>query len=294
MFKICRMDELGHAPWRHRPWKWQRLAHVCRTWRHIILASPLHLHLGLLCTNGTPVKKDLGHLPALPIVISYLRPYFQDDDGDNLIAALEHRDRVRVVGLTVPRSLLYELATAMQGPFPALTHLRLESEKYVIVPPLPDTFLGGSAPRLRTFHISGISFPAVPPLLSSAHDLIYVHLRNIPLAGYIPPEKMVASLAALPRLKYLTVGFKSGMPYLNRIRLPPTTRKVLLALSRFTFYGPVFRRSRGTDRHSSAQLLKNRIPGSVWSRRFSNPATLQVHRSFAKTPLQARGACSRA
>ncbi|KAH9066951.1 hypothetical protein EDB83DRAFT_2519270 [Lactarius deliciosus] len=107
------------------------------------------------------------------------------------------------------------------------------------MPPLPDTFLGGSAPRLRTFHISGISFPAVLTLLSSAHDLIYVHLRNIPLAGYIPPEKMVASLAALPRLKYLTLGFKSGMPYLNRIRLPPTTRKILLVLSRFTFYGPI-------------------------------------------------------
>jgi hypothetical protein len=50
-----------------------------------------------------------------------------DGDADNLIAALEHRDRVKVVQINVPPSLFEELATAMREPLPALTHLRLES-----------------------------------------------------------------------------------------------------------------------------------------------------------------------
>ncbi|KAH9968533.1 hypothetical protein BGW80DRAFT_1338084, partial [Lactifluus volemus] len=38
-----------------QPWKWQRLAHVCRRWRHIIFDSPRSLNLQLFCTYGTPV-----------------------------------------------------------------------------------------------------------------------------------------------------------------------------------------------------------------------------------------------
>ncbi|KAH9968522.1 hypothetical protein BGW80DRAFT_1337992, partial [Lactifluus volemus] len=37
------------------PWKWHRLVHVCRRWRHIIFDSPRSLDLQLFCTYGTPV-----------------------------------------------------------------------------------------------------------------------------------------------------------------------------------------------------------------------------------------------
>jgi hypothetical protein len=46
---------------------------------------------------------------------------------------------------------------------------------------LPDSFLGGSAPRLQTLYSRGISFPALPKLLSSASNL--VELRPL---GYSP------------------------------------------------------------------------------------------------------------
>src|SRR6266702_326204 len=241
IFGHCRMDDVGRLTWGHHPWKWHRLAHVCRTWRHIMFASSRHLHLELLCTHGTPVKKNLGHLPAFPIVVSFLNSFYRGGDRDNLFAALEHRDRVRVVEVNVPRSLLKGLATVMQEPFPALAHLRFESGGFEAMPTLPDSFLGGSAPLLRTIYMSGIPFPAAPALLLSAHDLVYVHLRIIPRTGYIPPEVMVSSLAVLPGLKYLTLGFEWGMPYpgRGRIRQPPITRTVLPVLSRFTFYGPI-------------------------------------------------------
>jgi hypothetical protein len=132
----------------------------------------------------------------------------------------------------------------MEESFPSLTHLRLESRGNVAmpalpIPALPDTFLAGPAPRLQKIYLAGIPFPAAPTLLLSAHDLVDVDLREIPSTGYIPPEVMVASPAALPKLKYLTFGFEWRMSYPNRIRLPvpPVTRTVLPDLVRFFFQG---------------------------------------------------------
>ena len=237
IFSLCRIGEVGRGTWNHRPWKWHRLAHVCRTWRQIMFTSTCRLRLELLCTHETPVRKNLGYLPAFPIVISFFDHYFRNGDRDSLLAALEHRDRVRVVEITIPDTLFEELAMVMQEPFPALTHLRLNLDKRVAMPNLPDTFLGGSAPRLETIYIAGISFPAAPTLLSSACDLVHVDLRRIPPSGYIPPDAMVASLAALPKLKYLTLGFVWCMSHRGRMHLPSITRTVLPSLTRFSFDG---------------------------------------------------------
>ncbi|KAH9040344.1 hypothetical protein EDB85DRAFT_128608 [Lactarius pseudohatsudake] len=48
---------------------------------------------------------------------------------------------------------------------------------------------------------------------------------------------MVASLAALPRLKYLTLRFRKGTSHPERIRLPLITRTVLPSLTTFDFDG---------------------------------------------------------
>jgi hypothetical protein len=242
IFSLCRTDEVDDAIWAlssYTSWKWCRLAHVCRTWRHIMFASSRHLHLDLRCTGRTPVKKNLSYLPAFPLVVSFLSFNSSRRDRDNLISALENPDRVRVVELYVPYSLFEELAMVMQEPFPALAHLRLEAQNRVSIPALPDTFLAGSAPRLQTIYLAGFPFPAAPTLLLSAHDLVDVVLQDIPSTGYIPPEVLVASLAALPRLDDLTFGFEWGMSYPDRIRLPvpPVTRTVLPTLTRFYFEG---------------------------------------------------------
>ncbi|KAH9024080.1 hypothetical protein EDB84DRAFT_447785 [Lactarius hengduanensis] len=131
IFSLCRKDEVdqvvGHVTESDRSWKWYRLAHVCRTWRHIMFASSRHLSLDLLCTHGTLVKKQLlGYLANFPIVTSFRRPYLQGSGEDNLSAALGHHNpchnRVRVFELKLSYSLFKELATVMQEPFPALTH----------------------------------------------------------------------------------------------------------------------------------------------------------------------------
>ena len=235
IFDLYRMDEVTTSSF--LPWKWYRLAHVCQSWRDIIFSSSCHLNLELLCTHGTPVRKNLGYLPALPIVIHF-PGYIKDSDEDNIIAALEHLDRVRVVELHAPCSLLGKMAMVTQGPFPALTQLSLKSTKDGTTPVLPDTFLGGLAPRLQKIYLYGIPFPAALTSLLSTHDVVDVDLRDIILDdGYTPPQAVVVGLAALSRLKYLTLGFRWAPSDPNPVRQPPITRTVLPALTRFCFAG---------------------------------------------------------
>ena len=191
IFDFCRRD-YDHV---HRwisdvVWKWHILLHVCRRWRHITFASPLRLHLQILCTHGTPVRKSLDIWPTFPIVIGYagfrhgrLRDVVPTDE-DNVIAALEHTSRVCEIRLNVMGAQLGRIATVMQEPFPALTHLFLSSQDRN-VPVLSGQFLGQSAPCLQQLSLNCIPFPALPIPLPSASDLITLKLYNIPQTGYI-------------------------------------------------------------------------------------------------------------
>lgn len=220
---------------------WLTLVHVCRRWRQIVFASPLRLDLQLICTHGTPVRKNLHCWPAFPIVIDYHVYWnpgsdkgFLPNDEDNLIAALEHSDRVRSIKLTLPSSLLEKVATAIRDPFPTLALLRLSSEdKNVAI--IPRTFLGRSAPSLREIYLEGIPFPTLPTLLISASDLVNLQLHNIPNNGYISPEAMITGLTALTRLATLSIRFQSSFHRSNRT--PHLARIILPSLALFGFRG---------------------------------------------------------
>jgi len=123
----------------------------------------------------------------------------------------------------------------MQEPFPVLTRLFIGSDD-VNAPVLPGAFLRGSAPRLQEIALSGIPYPTLPTLLLSASDLVELSLHKIPQTGYIPPEEMVACLAALPRLSTFRIGFRSATRR-DRILPPPVTRTVLPSLTSFRFSG---------------------------------------------------------
>jgi F-box-like len=223
---------------------WQTLVHVCRRWRYVVFESPLRLNLQLECDTRTPVKKGLDIWPPFPIVVRNTlpwRPHVALDPNDNIIAALEHHDRVCTIYLECPtRPLLEQSLTVMQVPFPVLTSLKLEFvDKSVPAPVLPDTFLGGSAPRLQDFALYGIPSPSLPKLLPSCHDLVVVHLWNIPDTGYISPQAMATSLIPLTRLDFLGIGFESPASSPNRRHRspPPLARIDLPALTRLFFHG---------------------------------------------------------
>jgi hypothetical protein len=156
----------------------------------------------------------------------------------NIIAALNQRDRMIDITIrNIPKSLLKKVATTKK-PFLALTRLDLESlDDNVLV--LPDSFLGGSAPRLQVLYLSGIPFQGLPKLLLTTSDLAYLSLLNIPESGYISPEAMVTGLSALTRLKHIELGFRSPRPRADRPRhrLPAHARVVLPALTMLWFQG---------------------------------------------------------
>ncbi|KAH9971509.1 hypothetical protein BGW80DRAFT_1460466 [Lactifluus volemus] len=224
-----------HDPVEHRAKAWPKLVHVCQRWRYIVFASPLRLDLCLLCTKRTPVREMLDIWPSLPIEIDYSS--IDPQAEDNIIAALEHSNRVRSISLSYIPMPLENLVAVMQEPFPELESLSLH--KGWTVPALPNTFLGGSAPRLRSLYLSEIPFPTLPQFLLSSNDLVSLCLWKIPHSGYISPEVMVMCISALTSLRYLSIGFESpaSRPDPTNRRPPPLTRAVLPALTNFTFHG---------------------------------------------------------
>jgi hypothetical protein len=219
---------------------WHTLVHVCKRWRSIVFVSPLRLKLQLLCTNKRPLQNTPDIWPELPIVISSPYGMSKPQDANNILAALRQHSRVRKIDLDdISNSFLTRIrAMEMSNPFSALTSLRLIS-KLLDAPALPDSFLGGSTPRLRTLTLNGIPFPALPNLLLSPHNLVKLHLWDIPLSGYISPEAIVTHLSALTRLETLILGFRSPRSRADRENrlLPRIPRVVLPAVTELYFKG---------------------------------------------------------
>ena len=222
---------------------WQTLVHVCRRWRNIVFKSPRHLELRLFCLFGRPVRTALDIWPPLPISISSYQHQKRGGDVDNIIAALERRDRVYKIDLwDVSSSDLEKILAEMQEPFMALTYLRLRwHDEVAKVARGPDLFLCGLAPHLRSLSLDGIPlpFPGLQKLMLSANGLVDLHLLNIPHSVYFSPEAIVTTLSALTKLKELELTFQSSRsrPVRENRRPPPPTRTLLPALTNMTFKG---------------------------------------------------------
>ena len=216
---------------------WQTLVHVCRRWRSVIFESPLRLNLRLVCTSETPARDTLEVWPPLPLLIH--GSDYPTSSVDNIIAALERSNRVCQITLKcVTSSQLEEIWAAMRKSFPELTHLQLRAYDEP-APVVPDSFIDGSAPRLRYLDWDGIPYPRIPNLLLSATDLVTLQLWNVPHSGYFSPEIMATRLSALTSLETFWLGFQSprSRPSRESRRPPPSTRPILPALADLWFRG---------------------------------------------------------
>ena len=214
---------------------WQLLAHVCRRWRSVVFGSPRRLKLRLICRTETPARDTLDVWPPLPLLIQ--GSVCLTEDVDNIIAALECSDRVAKIKLftnNVDSSPLEKVFAAMQVPFPELADLDLWSYDEMVPTIVPDSFLGGSAPNLRTLSLNCIPFPGLPKLLLSTTRLVTLHLREIPLSGFFLPEALstLTSLESL-RLEFQSPRFRPD----EASRRPPPRRSILSALKNFEFKG---------------------------------------------------------
>ena len=214
--------------------------HVCRRWRSLVFISPRRLNLRLCCTARTPVRDMLDVWPPFPLIIFDTTNL--TDDLDNILAALERRDRVDQIFLfqDAHSTPFEKVFAAMQEPFPELTVLHLDSRNKLAAI-VPDSFLGESAPRLRHLVLCGISFPGLPKLLLSATHIVYLQLLKIPHSGHISPAAMVTALSTLTSLQFLGLQFQSrpsrSHPDLESRRSPPLIRSVLPILREIWFKG---------------------------------------------------------
>ena len=177
--------------------------------------------------------------PALPLII-HGNMYNPLRRVDNVVAALECSDRVCQIELRLLMASDWEMhIAAMQKPFPELTDLDFHWDDKIQATVVPDSFLGGSAPRLEYLSLRGIPFPGLPKLLLSATHLVTLYLTNIPHSGYFSPDVMVAALFMLTSLERLSLEFQSpeSCPDLETRRLPPSTRSALPVLKYFEFKG---------------------------------------------------------
>ncbi|KAN0127717.1 hypothetical protein V8E53_014494 [Lactarius tabidus] len=221
------------------PRLWSILKHVCRRWQQVILRSPVGLRLRLYCTHGTPILKNLYFWPPLPLVMNYGGSRMLDppapEDEDNIIAALNQSDRVNSISLTLTKSLLGKLST-LSEPFSELEELVLLSQDESQLT-LPNAFRWGS--RLRNLHVTKITIPTLPQLLSSSTDLVDLQLHEIPMAGYFPPHTFANVFSGASHLRSLSFHFLSFPPRRNYVGFPsPGAHRIVLpALKCFKYRG---------------------------------------------------------
>jgi hypothetical protein len=215
---------------------WHALVHVCRKWRNIVFESPRRLNLRLYYK----VKKQemLDIWPALPIVIEvYVRELWS---ANNIIAALEHNNRICELDLSgALGSVSDKVLPALQRSFPELTRLELDCGDETTTPVQPDSFLGGSAPRMQYLFLNCIPFPGLPNLLLSATRLVVLKIQEIPLSGYISLEALVTALTVLTCLEDFELTFEPPLsfPDQKNRRLSPQARILLSSLTSFSFIG---------------------------------------------------------
>ena len=225
----------GHQFTKNNIEAWQLLVHVCRRWRRLVFGSPRRLNLQLFCVAKTPARDTLDVWPPLPLSIN--ATIKETEELDNIIAVLERSERVVFITIILPGTLSEDVSIAMQKPFPVLEHLGLFSSNVATV--IPDSFLRGSAPRLRILWLDGIPFPGLPKLLLSATHLSRLHLTDIPHPEYFSLDTIVTVLSTLTSLCSFRLEFWSprSLPERESRHSLPWTRSVLPSLDSLEFKG---------------------------------------------------------
>ena len=233
------------------PWRWHRLAHVCRKWRHVVSMSPRRLDLRILCKSGAPIESVLDSWPTLPLFVRYDDPESKSLPN-NIIAALRRPGRVYEIDLVLPSSLFGSLVEVIQEPFQTLERIRIISKGATGPPLIRDPFLGGSAPHLREIKLDGIALPfsVMRQVLLSTNDLVDLYLTNIPNDSYFSAEDLVTGLSTLVQLKRLTVSFHS----------PASSPRPIMTLQRTTLPCLTFLEFHGAREYLEELVARIDIP----------------------------------
>ncbi|KAH9066305.1 hypothetical protein EDB87DRAFT_1679050 [Lactarius vividus] len=193
---------------------WFKLAHVCRSWRQVVLSSPSRLHLHLLFTPHRSSTIMLSSLPPLPILIDYCVASWTEKEERFALAAIKHCGRVRGIALRRPYKDMAKLLRALSRPFPRLESLeicppnksysRSHDHDHELI--LPTTFLSGSAPCLRQLTLREVVPRCLSPLLSSATGLAELTLTLRVAYTALPDASLIANLQRMSHLRRLELS----------------------------------------------------------------------------------------
>ena len=239
IFDFYRMKAMKQTRAHGRSWKWHRLAHVCRRWRHVISTSPRRLGLQILCKSGASIERALDFWGTLPVVVRFNRRKIKSLP-QNIRMALCRPDRVREIDLGLTRTAFISIVDAIKKPFQTLESIRI-TIKDATGPSLlfHNAFLGGSAPCLREIRLDGISFPfpELNRIISSTNNLVELRLSRIPKAGYFSAEALVTALSASTKLIHLQVSFHYPASLPTESTTTPLQRTTFPSLLFLEFHG---------------------------------------------------------
>ena len=186
----------------------------------------------------------LAHSPPLPLIIDYSGIDRDIDitaeDEEEIIVALEKRDRVRRVRFEVPLPNLQKFIMAIEEEYPVLEYLVVErpTEDTSTTLMLPETF---QAPHLRHLGLEGFALPIGSRLLTTAVGLITLVLVLKHPSSYFQPNTLLQWISIMPQLETLHILFLFPVPNHDverqLMQTPILTRVTLPNLRWFAFRG---------------------------------------------------------
>ena len=267
----------GGKGWDRERW-WYKLAHVCQRWRNVILGSPIHLGLSLVCTWGMPVADILAHSPPFPLVIEYTdaeeNREVTAEDEKGIILALEQRDRVRRIRLQMPVPNLQKLIMAIDEEYQALEYLVIEPYKDNVDTALtfPETF---QAPHLRHLALRLFVPPIGSRLLTAAAGLVTFAFVSRHPSTHLEPNIMLQWLSFMPHLETLLIIFLSPVSGRDVERQLTHTLHFTLPNLRWIFFKGVKPYLEALVRRITAPRLEKLIVHFFEQLTFSVPRLLQ-------------------
>jgi hypothetical protein len=175
----------------------------------------------------------LKRLPPIPIVFDFRFVGDTIKKQNRMISALRYRNRIVAVNFVGSDVALETFLKAMRHPFPVLESLALEClGKWNY--DLPNTFLQGSAQRLRRLKLAGVTLSSLSQLLSSTTGLVGLDLKSD--ANFCPsPVALLPTLQGMPSLRCLALAEPDDAPSYIR-PIPIIEKEDIISLSNLTCF----------------------------------------------------------
>ena len=181
----------------------------------------------------------LAHSPPLPLIIDY-GGQGRNNAVEDIALALEQRERVRRIRLRLPVPIMQRLITVIEGEYPILEYLIMEtpyeneSEDLILTETV-------QAPHLRHVALKGFAIPIGHRLHIpvTAVGLVTLSLFMKHPSAYLRPNTLLQWISLLPQLDTLVFWFL--FPVSNRdverqlMSTPITTHVILPNLLKLTF-----------------------------------------------------------